>query len=175
MIRFVLDKGYSILSWLILKIFKKDFSRRLFNQLVKHYSVGFLGSVLNFTLFNLLRYNFFDTKVSNILTYVVVIIVSFLLQKFFTYKVDHHSVWQPVLFVASSLIYMTLETLLLVLLIDKLHLVPLAAKLITIVTLSPLSFIFQKFIVFKNKKKITDRKGRDVPVRTGLKSTENFL
>jgi len=134
------------------KILKRDLSSETFFQLIKHYMVGFIGAVLNYLSFNLILLTGLGIKVSNILAYIIVIIVSFILQKYFTYKVKRNSIWQPILFVVNGAVYYILDTVILIFFIDHLFISPWISKVISIAILFPISFLFQKFIVFKKTK-----------------------
>ena len=141
---------YEILNkYIFRRIFKRDLNREVFLQLIKHYFVGLIASVLNYLGFNLLMIMGFEIKISNIITYIFIIIISFILQKYFTYKVKNTSIWQPILFVVNSLIYYIIDTAILILFIDNMLMSPWISKLISIIILSPLSFLFQKYIVFR--------------------------
>jgi len=144
---------YSLLNFLFKKIFKKELSKESFKQFVKHYFVGFIGSSTNYILFNVLKFVGLETVFANTISNIVVVIESFLMQKFFTYKPDSNSLRQPVLFIINSVIYYILDTTIVKILTDILHINPLIGKMVSIVLLSPLSFISQKFIIFKMKVK----------------------
>lgn len=147
---------HPVLNWFAKKILKRDISINTARQFTKHYFVGFAGSLFNYTMFNILKYSGLPTKTANIITGVILIVTIFIVQKYFTYKPDHYSFWQPLLFITNSVIYLLLDTSILVLLIDKWLIDPKIAKLISMMVLSPMSFLFQKFIVFKNKGELHD-------------------
>lgn len=139
-------------KYIFRRLFKKDLNAETFFQLIKHYFVGFISAVLNYLSFNLFMIAGFGIKVSNIIAYVFIIIVSFVLQKYFTYKVRKNSIWQPILFVINALVYYVLDTILLIVFIDNLLISPWISKIISIIILFPLSFLFQKYIVFRRFK-----------------------
>jgi putative flippase GtrA len=143
---------YSIANFFLRLLFKKEMSRSTFGQLVKHYSVQSFASLVNYAGFNILVYMGLDIKLSNAINTAFVIALCFVLQKFFTYRPDNHSIRQPILFLLSSFIYYLAETAILVVLIQHLMISPMISKLISMACLSPLSFLFQKFIIFRNKK-----------------------
>lgn len=141
---------YEILNKQIFnRLFRRNLNKETFTQIIKHYFVGFISAVLNYFGFNLLMIIGFEIKVSNIITYTLVIIVSFILQKYFTYRVKYNSIWQPILFVVNAVVYYVLDTTILILLIDNLLISPWVSKIVSIIILFPLSFIFQKYIVFR--------------------------
>lgn len=147
--KIIFNNIYILINFLFSKFLKRKLSRITFYQFAKHYLVGFIGSSTNYTFFNVLKYLSLETKLANFITYVVVILESFLLQKYFTYRSNQNSIKQPVLFLIVSLVYYFIDTVILVLLIDKFMINPLISKIISIILLSPLSFLFQKFFVFK--------------------------
>ncbi|MBU0672168.1 MAG: GtrA family protein [Candidatus Margulisbacteria bacterium] len=132
-------------------VFRRSLSYQTYKQLIKHYFVGGTGSIINYLLFNIFMFNDLGIMISNLFTYSVVIAYSFFMQKYFTYKVYHYTFWQPVLFLLNALAYFLLDTTLLVFMIGELHISPLVAKLISILMLAPLSFLAQKYIVFRGK------------------------
>ena len=141
---------YEILNkYIFNRLFKRDLSQETFLQMIRHSLVGFTSAVLNYLSFNLLMIIGFEIKVANIITYILIIIVSFLLQKYFTYKVKYKSIWQPILFIVNALIYYVLDTTILILFIDNLSISPWVSKMVSILILFPLSFISQKYIVFR--------------------------
>lgn len=128
---------------------RKELTKTTYLQIIKHYFVGFIGAVLNYSIFNILKYFVFDTKVSNTITHGFLILTIFILQKYFTYKAKHNSIWQPIFFLIITVLYYIFDTIILLFLIDKLGIIPLISKLVSIIFLAPFSFLFQKFIVFR--------------------------
>lgn len=147
----LITKIYELINGLSLKILKRPFGLASFKQFIKHYFVGFVGSALNYSLFNVFKFANLGTGLANTLTNIIIIVTVFTLQKYFTYKVKEQSIRQPIFFLLNSLVYYILDTAILLLLVDYLKISPLISKIISMVLLSPLSFIFQKYIVFKKK------------------------
>jgi putative flippase GtrA len=145
------DKTFHFINFLAHKFFKRNISDRTFKQLLRHYLVGATCSLINYVLFNILIAIGPGVVISNSITYIFVVLVSFFMQKYYTYQVRHHSFLQPLLFVANSICYFVFDTLLLLLMIRGLQLTPLLAKLLSIALLAPTSFLVQKFIVFKER------------------------
>jgi putative flippase GtrA len=142
--------SYEVLNKFIFnKLFKRNLNKDTFLQMVKHSFVGFISAVLNYLGFNFLMIIGFEIKVSNIITYIFVIIVSFVFQKYFTYKIKYNSILQPILFIANALIYYILDTTILIIFINNLSISAWVSKLISILILFPLSFFSQKYIVFR--------------------------
>jgi len=148
------DKAYKLINPVFMKVFRRSLSEKTFRQFIKNYFVGGFGVLLNYTMFNTMIYCGLSIKVSNMITYSVLFIVIFILQKNFTYKPGHFSVMQPLLFLVNVIVYGLLDTLMLLYLINKLHITPLISKIVSIACLSPLSFLSQKFIVFRERKNV---------------------
>lgn len=142
---------YPPVNSLTQKLFGRVIDEKIFGQIIKHYAVSFFCSLLNYFLFVFLKNYGLGTRSANTITCSVVIVVTFSMQKFFTYKPDNHSMRQPLLFLALAFVMYVLETLILVSVIDGLTVPAKWGKLFSILVLAPLSFIMQKYIVFKNK------------------------
>ncbi len=144
------NKIYAILL-LILKIISKGkINEPTLKQFIKHYLVGAFGVFLNYSLFNILVFEGLSVKISNTITHAILIVTIFILQRQFTYRVKHFSIWHPILFLLISLVYYICDTLFLILLVDLVSIHPTVSKIITIVILTPLSFLGQKYIVFRD-------------------------
>ena len=143
---------YPVMNLFFKIIFKKELSNMLFKQFIKHYIVGGISAGSSYLIFNTLKMISFSTVAASATNYIVVSVTAFFLQKHFTYKVRHHSIWQPILFVVNILLNFILETTILFVLIDKLKISPFISKLISTITIAPISFIFQKFMVFTNRR-----------------------
>jgi putative flippase GtrA len=144
-----IDKAHSILNYPFKKIFKKDLCRITFGQIIKHYTVGAVGVFLNFSIFNTLVLLGLGIVNANTYNGVMVTIITFFLQKHFTYQAKKHSWRQPIGFVATSIGYYFLDTVMLIGLVHHLSFSPALSKLITITCLAPLSFVVQKYVVFR--------------------------
>lgn len=146
------DNVYKRINPVFMKVFKHSLSEKTFRQFLKHYLVGSLGVIINYTLFNILVYSGLDIKPANLITYTVLFIIIFILQMSFTYKPGFFSMRQPALFLLNTLIYGLADTQLLLIMIKGLHITPLISKFISIVCLTPMSFLVQKFIIFRERK-----------------------
>ena len=134
-------------------------------QLIKHYFIGGIGFVLNWLFFNtclwlgmkdtiIFGIAFNKITLANIPTYTLTLIISFLLQKYFTYKANKNMFPQLVKFTILTVCYMLVDNQLLKLLIDHMGLAASISKFMTLMVLSPLSFLIQKFIVFRQPKEV---------------------
>ena len=166
---------YRILNkYIFYKLFRRNLNEVIFLQFIKHSFVGFLSAALNYLGFNLLLITGLGIKISNMITYILIIFISFILQKYFTYRAKHNSIWQPILFVINALIYYVLDTALLILFIDYLSISPWVSKIVSILILFPLSFISQKYIVFRRFSK-NDNIGKQMgKVTSNLEELKSF-
>lgn len=145
----IVTKFHKLLNVPFKKIFKRDLCPITFRQFIKHYLVGMAGVFFNYSFFNLFVLAGLSVVLANCLNGVLVTIITFFLQKHFTYKTKVNSWRHPIGFVATSVGYYFLDTIMLVALVDLLGMTPAIAKIITIAILAPFSFLVQKYIVFK--------------------------
>ena len=142
---------YPIGNLICRRLFRRSVGYRAFIQLQKHLCVGLVGAILNYVIFNLLKINLISTIWANTIANVIVVLTTFFLQKYYTYQVSHNSIRQPILYVLNSVVYYLLDTVILVILIDYVNQNSFIAKFISLAVLVPISFTFQKYIVFKEK------------------------
>jgi putative flippase GtrA len=147
---FLIHKAHALLNNVCLSIFKRSLDKTIFTQFVKHYFVGGIGLAVNYLLFNILMFFNLGIEWSNVATYTVVYFTVFGLQKFYTYKPKSHSWKQPILFFIVNFLYGFFDTLILIFLIEHQEWRTFIAKLISIMILAPLSFLLQKYIVFRD-------------------------
>lgn len=142
---------YNFLIKVLCILTARRIDKKTIRQFIKHNFVGGFGVIINYTLFNVLVLVGFDIIVANAVTYVLLIIMIFLMQKFFTYRVRYSSVKQFILFLANAFLYFLFDTLLLLFLNDVCNIIPMVSKILSLGVLTPLSFLSQKYIVFKKK------------------------
>lgn len=143
---------HTIPFFLFKRVFRLKMQDITIKQLTKHYFVGGLSALLNYLLFNIFMFLNLGIKASNAITYIILFFFSFLMQKHYTYKVFYHSAWQPILFLANTVVYFTFDTFVLIFMINAIGMHPMLAKVVSIVLLAPLSFMSQKYIVFKDRR-----------------------
>lgn len=139
---------YPIVRKLARTIYRRDVSKGLYAKILKYYSVATSTVILNYILFNVLYYCGFGTTASNLITYSIVFIVAFTLQKLFTFKATGWLYQQFLLFLIYAFVFYLFDTCILIVLIDKLSFSPLISKIISIALISPINFIIQKKYVF---------------------------
>ncbi len=147
----IIHSVFDLINIFFKKIFKKDMCKVTFTQFVKHYMVGSMAVIINYVLFNILMFFNYSIELSNGLTYIVILFFTYFMQRHFTYKAQHFTFWQPVLFFLLTVVYYFLETWLLILMIEKMGVSSLIAKIVSIVGLTPISFFSQKYIIFSEK------------------------
>lgn len=146
----LLSNGYRLINKLFAYLTRKNMDRNAYDQFVRHYFVGGIGTIMNFTIFNFLVYCAgMEIKAANAVNYSILIITTFLLQKYFTYRAGGFSAAQPLLFLVNALLYFLLDTTIITLLAKKASLAPFLCKFFSIGLLTPLSFISQKYLVFR--------------------------
>jgi putative flippase GtrA len=131
------------------KLIYKNYKKNISGQFFRHLLVGAIGFIGNYFLFNILKYFRYGTLLSNTVTNVVIIIVVYNLQKYFTYQNKKISLTQPVLYLFNALFYYILDTAILIFLIDKNQVDPKLGKMLSLIVTTPINFLFQKFVVFK--------------------------
>jgi putative flippase GtrA len=126
-------------------------SNETWPQFIRHHFIGGTGVVLNYLLFNLLVRLGLTVGIANTLNYLILFFVMFTLQKTVTYRQKALSWRQLALFLANTIAYYLLDTILLIVLIRYCQIVPLVSKLITLMFLTPFSFLSQKYLVFRDR------------------------
>lgn len=144
-----------LFSKLINKI-EKFFDTRinvLIAELFKSAAVGGIGVIINMTLFYVFTLpeikKIIPTIVAQIFIHIILITVSFVLQKYYTFKKFSNTGKQMIKFILQSISYFILDTILTMLLYDLLQLHPMIAKFITLFLLFFYSFLTQKLWIFK--------------------------
>lgn len=134
-------------------VFRRGISEMVYFQFIKHLIVGGAGAIINYSLFNALVWIHVNTIIANTVTNAVIIVTTFLGQKYFTYRNRMNTAVQIPLFLLQSGLYYLLDTTIVYILIDILSMSPSVGKLISISILTPLSFIFNRYVVFNSHQK----------------------
>lgn len=121
-------------------------------QVIRHLIVGGGGVLFNWVTFTLLRqYTGFNTLESTLIVHILLLIMMFPMQKFFTFKSRSKTRRQIARFLINDAGYMAVDYLLAALFIDWLGLVPAVGKGLGLAILTPLSFASQRYWVFRNE------------------------
>jgi putative flippase GtrA len=129
-------------------IFNKNDTRF---QAMRHLTIGFSGVAINWLTFGIFRkYLGLSTLVSWMATYVILFAYIFPMQKYFTFKENNKANIQIVKYIINTACYMTLDYIMSVLFIDMLKIHVFIGKGMSLLILTPASFLSQKFWVFKN-------------------------
>jgi len=154
--RIMNSKLLSPLTALIEKIFKTKITT-LMAELFKSTAVGGLGVVINVSLYFL--YDSYKNQLGlegwiyDIIILVIIniinILISFFLQKYFTFKKVNNTGIQLVKFILQSISYMLLDVAFTRGFTGLLHLHPKLSKLISVFILFFYSFLTQKLWIFK--------------------------
>lgn len=119
-------------------------------QLFKHLLVGGSGVIVNYLLFLLLRqYYGMSTLIASIIVHILLPCYIFPLQKYFTFQNKLETSNQIKRFLINDALYMTCDFLLATLFIDMMGLLPRTGKAIGLALLTPMSFLIQRFWVFR--------------------------
>lgn len=140
-------------------------------QLVKYGIVGGIGFVIDFGVFwflnnylsihypfsphisdlvdGRLTVNTVDTNICHIISSIIAITNNFILNSYFTFKVTDHKIKRFLSFFGIAAIGLVISTILLSFFIEVAGLNDLVAKLIAVVIVAMLQFIFNKFFTFK--------------------------
>ncbi len=131
--------------------FRRKMREETYLQVAKYGFVASLGTVTNYTIFNILKYLIYGTIISNTISTIITIVETFLLQKFLTFKTKKKYVIELCLFLALASIYYVADTSILIFLIDWIGISSLIGKAVSLIILLPFSFITQKLVVFRKR------------------------
>ena len=128
-----------------------------YEEIINYLITGFIGVVVNVASFYVCRQISLSILVSNVISWIVAVILMYILNKLFVFKSkkeNNKQLFQEFCsFVFARIITLIIETLILylgVLLITKNDIViKIIAQIVTII----LNYIFSKFIIFKKKEK----------------------
>lgn len=126
----------------------------IFRQFVKFGIVGVINTSVSYGIYSALVYLGIYYVVSNVMAYIVGIIVSYLLNSKFVFKKsegENRSIWQTFIKMCTSyaIVNLLLQSLLLALLVEKMELSKYIAPLIILCITVPLNFVLNKFWTFK--------------------------
>jgi len=126
-----------------MNIFKK------FNHFILYGIIGGISAGLDFVIFTGLVYAGFNPILTNILSIHCGIFCSFLLNRYFNFKIKDKTIIRFLSFYFIGLLGLGLSTFLLWLLTSLMFWDVLGAKLFTIVVVAILQFILNKYITFR--------------------------
>ncbi len=128
-----------------------------YKEILLYLFFGVVTTVVNYGVYALCVRGFhMDVVPANIIAWVLAVIVAFVTNKLWVFE---SKTWNPKIagkefgeFVVARLATLVIETVLLWIFVDKLHVNDLIMKIITNVIVVILNYIFSKFIIFKEKK-----------------------
>lgn len=132
-------------------IFGKRIRKETYLQLAKYGFVGVIGNVTNYIIFIFFKYFVCSTIMSNAISMIITLIETFLLQKYITFKTKKKYFIEFCLFLGLALVRYVIDTSILIVLIDWLCISSFISKAISLIVFIPISFVSQKFIVFKER------------------------
>lgn len=160
-----------ILEFFVFKLFRlkiSDDKWQAFLQFIKFCIVGFSNTVISYVTYTVLLLVFqhaqiltgYDYLVAQGVAFVISVLWSFYCNRSFVFKAKDTTVWYLALiktFISYSITGLFLNTVLLMLWVEVLHISEFIAPLINLVVTIPLNFILNKFWAFKKSKKKIDK------------------
>lgn len=129
---------------------KKYINREVISYLI----IGLITTLINIGLFSLLCL-ILEYKISNIITLIVVKIIAYILNKIFVFKTKCNSIKELLLefikFIFFRIITLLVDYFGLIILVEVLSVNKLIGKIIVVVFVIILNYIFSKKYVFKEK------------------------
>lgn len=131
---------------------KESISREMITYLI----CGVITTLCNYIVFFLLRrYTNVSLVLANVLAFIVAVTQAFFTNKYFVYRRMNSQltiiIQEFISFVSLRVVSMGIETLLLVLLVEKFHLWEMGSKLVVSVLVVILNYLFGKFITFRRR------------------------
>lgn len=128
-----------------------------YKEVLLYLFFGGVTTVVNYGVYVLCGHVFhMDVVPSNIIAWIVAVIVAFVTNKLWVFESKSWNIKTAGKefgeFVIARLSTLVIETVLLWIFVDKLHVNDLIMKIITNVIVVVLNYIFSKFIIFKGKK-----------------------
>ena len=128
-----------------------------YKEIITYLFFGGVTTVVNYGVYVLCGHVFhLDVVPSNIIAWILAVIVAFVTNKLWVFESKS---WKAGIvgkefaeFVLARLSTLVIETVLLWIFVDKLHVNDLVMKIITNVIVVVLNYIFSKFIIFRKKK-----------------------
>ncbi len=142
-----LSKNMETLKNKVSNIYKR------FRNLIVYGFIGGFCAALDFAIFTLLcHFEIMPYLFANVISTHIGIFTSFLLNRSYNFKVKDKTLLRFLSFYAVGLIGLGLSSILLWLMVDKAQWNKLVCKLITIVVVSLVQFVLNKFVTFKQSK-----------------------
>lgn len=142
-----LSKNMETLKNKVSNIYKR------FRNLIVYGFIGGFCAALDFAIFTLLcHFEIMPYLFANVISTHIGIFTSFLLNRSYNFKVKDKTLLRFLSFYAAGLIGLGLSSILLWLMVDKAQWNKLVCKLITIVVVSLVQFVLNKYVTFKQSK-----------------------
>lgn len=125
-------------------------------EVVNYLIFGFLSFVVSMVTYYLSRL-VFDYVVSNIISWVIAVLFAYTTNKLFVFESKTNDmkalVKEFIKFIGGRVFTLILETLILYLMVDLMHINDLIVKMIAQVVVILTNYVLSKLIIFKNQKK----------------------
>lgn len=122
-----------------------------FKEVILYGIIGSFSSGLDFIIFTILTKIGMFYVIANIFSVIVGIFTSFILNRRYNFKVTDNTIRRFAIFLSVGLLGLALSTTILWLLLTKVGINELLAKLISIAGVVIVQFILNKYITFKQK------------------------
>ena len=124
-----------------------------YEEIINYVITGGFGTILNIGCFAILRNLNLDITTSNVIAWIITIIVVYILSRFFVFKTagQKDSTREFIMFVLARLATLGIEILILNLTIEVLHINELVSKTAAQVIVIILNYVLSKLLVFTKK------------------------
>ena len=130
---------------------KKGFNKELYLYII----FGIITSLINIGLFRFLLFFITSYKIANIITLMIVKLLAFIFNKYFVFKTKCYNGWEVtkefLKFVVSRFITLLVDFFGLILLVDIINMPKMAGKLIVVLIVIIINYLFSKLYVFKKR------------------------
>ncbi len=129
----------------------KFYLHKIHKQLINFSLIGGFGVLSNWILFSYLKEIYqLSTFFCSLIFYIFVLTVIFPMQKFITFKKRKSPInYEFNKFFINHTAYIFFDFCLSFLFVDQLHFIPIVGKFFSLALMTPLSFLSQKYWVFK--------------------------
>ena len=142
----------------LFEIYKKN------KELINYLIVGVIGTIISIASFAVLMKVGVETVTSNVISWIITVIVMYVMNRYFVFA-EHAKgvariIREIVSFVSARIFTLLLETLIVWLGIDVMHLNAIIIKTVAQILVIVLNYVFSKLFIFRNTDKGNDKANR---------------
>ena len=142
----------------LFEIYKKN------KELINYLIVGVIGTIISIASFAVLMKVGVETVASNVISWIITVIVMYVMNRYFVFA-EHAKgvariIREIVSFVSARIFTLLLETLIVWLGIDVMHLNAIIIKTVAQILVIVLNYVFSKLFIFRNTDKGNDKANR---------------